>query len=81
MRVHAPSAASDGRGDVINILNINDGMYNENWDQLMSLPQHLTLGDDQRLRIRPVDAVAKLRGDKVSIEGTVLPANKEIVLQ
>lgn len=79
--VHAPSAASDGRGDVINILNINDGMYNENWDQLMSLPQHLTLGDDQRLRIRPVDAVAKLRGDKVSIEGTVLPANKEIVLQ
>lgn len=77
--VHAPSAASDGKGGVINILNINDGMYNENWDQLMSLPQHLTLGDDKRLRIRPVDAVAKLRGTKVSIEDTVIPANKEFV--
>ena len=79
--VHAPSAASDGKGGVINVLNINNGMYNENWDQLMSLPQHLTLGDDKRLRIRPVDAVTKLRGDKVSIEDTVMPANKELVLK
>ncbi len=79
--VHAPSAASDGKGGVINVLNINDGMYNENWDQLMSLPQHLTLGDDKRLRIRPVDAVTKLRGDKVSIEDTVIPANNELVLK
>lgn len=78
--VHAPSAASDGKGGVINILNINDGMYNENWDQLMSLPQQLTLGDDERLRIRPVEAITKLRGEKVSIGETVIPANKEIVL-
>jgi beta-fructofuranosidase len=78
--VHAPSAAVDGRGGVINILNINDGMYSSDWDQLMSLPQRLTLGPDKLLRIQPVDAVASLRAHHQHIEDMAMPANNEIVL-
>jgi len=78
--VHAPSAASDGKGGVINILNINDARYNEHWDQIMSIPQHLTLGPDKLLRIEPVKALALLRGEHQHVGRTVLPADKEIIL-
>ncbi len=78
--VHAPSSASDGQGGVINILNINDARYSEHWDQIMSLPQRLTLGEDQLLRISPVEALAHLRHQQRHVDRTELPANQEIVL-
>jgi beta-fructofuranosidase len=78
--VHAPSAAADGKGGVININNINDAKPSPDWDQIMSLPQRLTLGPDSQLRIEPVDAVALLRGMRQQVGETVLPANQEIVL-
>src|SRR6185295_6127676 len=70
--VHAPSAAEDGEGGVINIFNINKGKpqggETDAWDQLMSdhgmshqimsLPQRLTLDTNKRLRIEPVGSVA-----------------------
>jgi len=79
--VHAPSAVADGKGGVINILNINDGKPSDDWDQIMSLAQRLTLGPDKRFRIEPVEAVASLRGSHQQVGETVLPANKEIVLE
>jgi beta-fructofuranosidase len=79
--VHAPSAASDGKGGVINILNINDGKQSDDWDQIMSLAQRLTLGDDKALRIEPVAAITALRGEHQHVGETTLPANKEIVLE
>jgi beta-fructofuranosidase len=79
--VHAPSAAADGQGGVINILNINDGKPSDDWDQIMSLPQRLTLGPDKLIRIEPVAAVASLRGRHQHVDETVIPANKEIVLK
>lgn len=79
--VHAPSAAADGKGGVINILNINDGESSKEWDQIMSLAQQLTLGPDAQLRIAPVDAVTSLRGNHQHIGETILPANQEIVLE
>lgn len=78
--VHAPSAASDGHGGVININNINDGRPSGDWDQIMSLPQHLTLGPDSKLRMGPVEAVASLRTEHQHLGETILPANKELVL-
>ena len=78
--VHAPSAVADGKGGVVNILNINDGKPSDNWDQIMSLAQRLTLDPDSRLRIEPVDAVATLRADHQHVGKTILPANKDIVL-
>ncbi|MCX6880342.1 MAG: glycoside hydrolase family 32 protein [Verrucomicrobia bacterium] len=78
--VHAPSASTDGKGGVINILNINEGKPANGWDHIFSLAQQLTLAPDKRLRIEPVAAVASLRGPHQSAAQTVLPANQEIVL-
>ena len=79
--VHAPSAASDGNGGVINILNINDGKQSDDWDQIMSLPQRLTLHDNNSLRIEPVESIKKLRGEHRHVGTTTIPANKEIILE
>jgi beta-fructofuranosidase len=78
--VHAPSACSDGKDGVVNILNINDGRHSDDWDQIMSVAQQLNLGSDSKLRMRPVDAVASLRGGHVRLEDTLLPANQELIL-
>jgi beta-fructofuranosidase len=78
--VHAPSAASDSDGGVINILNINEARYTPEWDHIMSLPQRLTLGADKRVRIEPVDAVTSLRHAHQRVRETRLPANQEVVL-
>ncbi len=78
--VHAPSAAADGNGGLINILNLNDGRPSDDWDQIMSLAQRLTLGPDNRLHIEPVPATATLRGNRQHVGETRLPANREIVL-
>jgi len=78
--VHAPSSAPDGEGGVITIFNINDARYSEHWDQIMSVPQRLTLGEDQTLRIRPVESLAGLRRNHQHVDRTVLPANQEVVL-
>ncbi|MCE9545055.1 MAG: glycoside hydrolase family 32 protein [Planctomycetia bacterium] len=78
--VHAPSAAADGKGGVINILNINDGKHSDDWDQILSLAQRLNLGPDKRLRIEPVESITALRGNHQQVGKTVLPANQEVVL-
>ena len=81
--VHAPSAAADGKGGVINILNLNDAKYDPDWDQILSVPQHLTLGGDKRLRIAPVAALETLRDNDNHwrVEDMALPANEEVVLK
>jgi len=79
--VHAASVVSDGKGGLINILNINHGKPSDDWDQMMSVPQHLTLGSDKRLRISPIKELKSLRGEHKYIDKTVLPANKEVVLE
>jgi beta-fructofuranosidase len=79
--VHAPSATADGKGGAINIFNINDGESSKEWDQIMSVAQRLTLGEDNKLRIEPVESLASLRGEHRRVEKTVLPANRDIVLE
>lgn len=80
--VHASTSFPDPKkpGELVSIMNINDGIPAKNWDQIMSLPQQLSLGEDKTLRIKPVDAVSCLRGTETSIGETRLPANKEVVL-
>lgn len=78
--VHAPSVAADGKGGVINILNINDGKQSDDWDQILSLPQQLNLDEDKTLRIKPVETIQSLRGEHQTIAETIIPANKEIIL-
>ncbi len=79
--VHAASVTSDGRGGLINILNINHGKPSDDWDQMMSVPQHLSLGGGKQLRIEPIEELESLRGEHKRIGKTVLPANEEILLE
>ena len=80
--VHAPSAAPDGNGGVINIFNINAPRINpsEGWNQIMSSPMRLTLRDTDELGIEPAGDFESLRFDHQSVERRTLPANKEIIL-
>ncbi len=79
--VHAPSATPDGEGGVIIIHNMNPGYDTEGWNQIMSLPRRLTLGErEDEINIEPAGDIESLRGDHQHIGETVLPANQEIVL-
>ena len=78
--VLAPSAREDGSGGVINILSINESKQDAVFDEIMSLPQRLTLGEDKRLRIEPVSAVETLRGEHRRFPETMLFPEKEMVL-
>ena len=80
--VHAPTATPDGEGGILVIHNINWGKPAEigEWDHIMSLPRRLTLAVDRTLRIAPVDALTKLRGDHQHLGETRLPANQTVVL-
>ena len=79
--VHAARMEEDGKGGVFNILNINHGKHSDDWDQVMSLAQRMSLGPDKLLRIEPVEAVASLRGKHRQVGETVMPANEELVLE
>jgi beta-fructofuranosidase len=79
--VHAPSATPDGKGGVHVIFNINNGIPAQGWDHIMSLVRVLTLRPDNTLAIEPVPAVESLRFDHQHVGETVLPANREIVLE
>ncbi|MCY2924405.1 MAG: GH32 C-terminal domain-containing protein, partial [Planctomycetota bacterium] len=68
-------------GGVVNILNINAGLHSDEWDQIMSVAQRLTLSEDKHLRIEPVEALSTLRGEHRHVGRTVLPAHREIVLE
>lgn len=78
--VHAPSAAPDGQGGVVAIFNMNPAYPTQGWDQIMSLPRRLTLGPDGDLMQEPAGDYASLRGAHTSLGETLLPANREIVL-
>jgi len=78
--VHAPSAAPDGKGGVVAIFNMNPAYPTQGWDQMMSLPRRLTLGPDGDLMQEPTGDYASLRGAPTALGETVLPANREIVL-
>jgi len=47
----------------------------------MTIPVSLSLSDDDRLKIKPVDAVKTLRYGRKHIENLQLPANKEVILK
>jgi beta-fructofuranosidase len=78
--VHAPSAATDNNGEVISILNINAAKPTPGWDQILSLPQRLSLDADKRLKIEPIETIASVRGEHRRVSKTTLVANEELVL-
>ena len=78
--VHAPSATPDGKGGLIVIYNMNPGMPTKGWNQIMTLPRHLTLIGTDELGIQPAGDIESLRYDHQRVGEMTLPANQEIVL-
>ena len=76
--VHAPSATPDGR-DIVVIFNMNPGKPTAGWNQIMSLPRRLSLGDHDELRMAPVAAVESCRARRIGGDPRELPANEEVV--
>ena len=54
--------------------------YAREWDQILTLPRRLTLRGKYDLNVEPAGDVESLRYDHRHIGRTVLPANREIVL-
>ena len=79
--VHAPSATPDGKGGIIIIFNMNPGKPTQGWNQIMTLPRHLTLLSKDELGQEPAGDIESLRYNAKHVDGMQLPANKEIVLK
>ncbi len=80
--LHAPSATPDGKGGVVVVFNMNEGMRHDGWGGILSLPRLLTLdGNDAiaPLRMEPAGDTESLRYNYRHVDETVLPANGEIV--
>lgn len=73
----APCAAPDGQGGVYLICNTKDGDRTLEREGAMAMMYHVTLGDDQQLRIVPVEQVESLHGACTVLERQVLPAFEE----
>ncbi|MBF0290206.1 MAG: glycoside hydrolase family 32 protein [SAR324 cluster bacterium] len=87
--LHAPSATPDGKGGIIVIFNMNpgkpsvnkDAFVNKIWGQIMTLPRHLTLDENNELKMEPAGDIESLRYGQQQIAKTVLPANQEVILE
>jgi len=86
--LHAPSAYPDGKGGVIAIFNVNEGMSyggrGWGWGRIMSLPRRLTLRKSRSLNplnIEPAGNIESLRGEHVRIDAMELKRNQEILLE
>ena len=65
--VHAPSAAPDGKGGVILILNVNQGKPTGEWNHVMTLPRQLTLVGKDEVHQEPTGDIESLRYNKQSV--------------
>ena len=81
----APESLVDGQGRRIMWSWIFDGRSdatrkNSEWSGEMSLPRELWLGDDQTLRMRPVEELQRLRCHEQTVAAMTVEADKEVVL-
>ncbi|MDP6452276.1 MAG: glycoside hydrolase family 32 protein, partial [SAR202 cluster bacterium] len=78
--LHAPSATIDDSGRYLAFFNVKEGKPADGWDNIMTLPRHFSLREDDSLSIEPAPEVESLRFDHRSVDATDIPANGEIVL-
>jgi beta-fructofuranosidase len=78
--LHAPSATVDDRGRFVAVFNVKEGRPSEGWNDVMTLPRHLSLDKDNALRIEPVAELESLRSDPAGVHNVEIPANGEVAL-
>ena len=79
--IHAPSAFPDGEGGLNCLYNITEGKAQTGWNQIMSLPRKYSLGESNRLLMKPSGNITSLREKKQEFSHLNLPANREIILE
>ncbi len=79
--LHAPSATVDASGRYLGIFNIKEGRDRRGWNDIMSLPRHYWLGEDNLLRMAPVPELEAQRFDEQTVPAQEMPANSEQLLE
>ncbi len=72
--LHAPSATVDEQGRFLAIFNVKEGKARHGWNDIMTLPRHLSLDADNSLRIEPVAELQSLRFDQRRVDTIEIPA-------
>jgi len=86
--IHAPSAFIDQKERCVAIWNIFENRGMKGWQEILTLPRHLTLNGDNNtvnnylnpLGIAPIDELKTLRRDMVEVKDMLIPANEERIL-
>ncbi len=79
--LHAPSATVDASGRYLGIFNIKEGRDFRGWNDIMSLPRHYWLAEDDTLRQAPVPELEGYRFDEVHAPPQEIAANSERLLE
>lgn len=78
--LHAPSATIDDKGRFLAFFNVKEGKAAQGWNDIMTLPRCLSLGEGNTIRIEPAKEVESLRFGHRHVDPMDIPANKEITL-
>lgn len=76
----APCATPDGKGGIYLIFNTKDAHPGLERKGAMGLMYHVTLADDQKLRIKPVEEISSLHGRCFEVSNVKLNAFEEKML-
>ncbi len=79
--LHAPSATIDASGRFLSIFNVKESKEPNGWNDIMTLPRVLSLGDDGDLLIEPVEELKSLRHSHRQIDSVDIAANGEVALK
>lgn len=78
--LHAPSATIDDSGRYLAIFNVKESREPKGWSDIMTLPTHLSLRDDNSLSIEPVAELESLRGMHSLADDVEVGSGDEVVL-
>ena len=78
--VHAPSGTPLSDGSALAVFNMKDGMKQDEWVGLMTLPLHLGLDSDNSLSIKPASGLKNLRKEVAKIAPQSIPSGEEVAV-
>ena len=79
--LHAPTATVDAAGRYLGLFNVKEAREHRGWNDVMTLPRHYWLAEDNTLRMAPVPELNALRHDEQTRGPLEIPANEELLLE
>lgn len=78
--LHAPSATIDDSGRYLSIFNVKESKEPDGWNDIMTLPRVLSIGEDGEVLIEPVKELEGLRHSHQHLDEFEIDTNSEQVL-